>query len=285
MKDSEKTREQLLKELAGLRQRVAKLEDSQTKNQRSLDAWRDLWAQYEAMIEAFDGFLYICSENYEVEFMNQRFIERTGYYPLGQKCYQALHNLDHICPWCVNDRVFRGETVRWEVLSPKDNRWYYVVNTPIKHPDGSISKMAMIQDITAPKEMEKALKEAEAKYHGIFEHAVEGIFQSTPSGRLLSVNPALARMHGYDSPEEMIAGIMDLGHQVFVNPREREDFKRQVAEAGVVRGRKYQVYRKDGSKFWILVNARAVRDENGAISYYEGFIQEITERQKTEKNR
>ena len=201
MKDEDRDRADLMKELAALRQQVAALETAESRSHRSSEAWRDLWAQYEAIIEAFDGFIYICSQNYEVEFMNQRFIERTGSYPLGQKCYRALHDRDEVCPWCLNDRVFRGETVRWEVQSPKDHRWYYVVNTPIQHPDGTMSKMAMIQDVTAHKLTEQALQEAEAKYRAIFENAVIGIFQSTPEGRLLSVNPALARMHGYDSPE------------------------------------------------------------------------------------
>ena len=151
MPDKDKTKEQLLKELAAARQRIKELEASEVRTQRLATAWRDLWAQYEAMIEAFDGLIYICSQNYDVEFMNQRFIERTGYYPLGQKCYQALHDRDSICPWCVNDRVFRGEKVVWEVLSTKDDRWYRVVNTPIRHPDGTISKMAMIQGITESK--------------------------------------------------------------------------------------------------------------------------------------
>jgi len=279
MNDEDRDKADLIEELAALRQKVAALEKAESRSHRSSEAWRDLWAQYEAMIEGFDGHIYICSQNFDVEFMNQRFIERTGYYPLGQKCYRALHDRDEVCPWCVNDRVFLGETVRWEVQSPKDQRWYYVVNTPIRHPDGTMSKMAMIQDVTAHKLTEQALKEAEAKYRGIYENAVIGIFQITPSGRLLSVNPALARLYGYDSPQEMITGIMDLGHQVFVDPQQRDDFKRQVAEAGVIRGQEYQVYRQDGSKFWIAVDARAVWDETGAISYYEGFIQDITERQ------
>jgi PAS domain S-box-containing protein len=170
--------------------------------------------------------------------------------------------------------------VRWEVQSPKDHRWYYVVNTPIRHPDGTMSKMAMIQDVTTHKLTEQALKEAEAKYRGIYENAVIGIFQITPDGRLLSVNPALARMYGYNSPQEMITGIMDLAHPVFVDPEQRDDFKRRIAEAGVIRGQEYQVYRQDGSKFWIAVDARAVRDETGATSCYEGFIQDITERKE-----
>ena len=278
MRDEDRDKADLIKELAALRHQVAALEQAESRSHRSSEAWRDLWAQYEAIIEAFDGYIYICSQNFEVEFMNQRFIERTGSYPLGQKCYLVLHDRDEVCPWCVNDRVFRGETVRWEVLSPKDHRWYYVVNTPIRHPDGTMSKMAMIQDVTAHKLTELALQETEAKYRGIYENAVIGIFQLTPSGHLLSVNPALARMYGYDSPQAMITGIMDLGHPVFVDPQQRDEFKRLVAEAGGIRGQEYQVYRQDGSKFWIAVDARAVRDETGAISYYEGFIQDITER-------
>jgi PAS domain-containing protein len=159
MKAVERPVEQLQEEIRALRQKIAALEEENIRSRRAVEAWRDLWAQYEAMIEAFDGLIYICSESYEVEFMNQRFIERTGHYPLGQKCYQALHGRDDICPWCVNDRVFRGEKVTWEVLSPKDQRWYRVANTPIRHPDGSMSKMALIQDITELKQAQEKLEE------------------------------------------------------------------------------------------------------------------------------
>jgi PAS domain S-box-containing protein len=283
MQDENRDKAELIAEIAALRQRVTALEAEESRNHRLTEAWRDLWAQYEAVIEAFDGLIYICSQNYEVEFMNQRFIERQGNYPIGQKCYAALHGRDQVCPWCVNDRVFRGETVRWEVESPKDHRWYYIVNTPIQHPDGSMSKMAMIHDVTKQKLMERALQESEARYRGIFENAVVGIFQSTPAGRLLSVNPALAQIYGYDSPEDMIVAVKDLGHQVFVDPKQREEMKRELTETGVIRGRKYQMYRKDGSTPWVSVDARAVRDKTGAISYYEGFVQEITERKHVKR--
>ncbi len=280
MKDEELDMGELIDELAALRQKVADLGKEESRLHRLSEAWRDLWAQYEAILEAFDGLIYICSQKYEVEFMNQRFIERTGYYPLGQKCHKALHGLENVCPWCVNERVFRGEKVTWEILSPSDNRWYHVINTLVRHSDGTMSKLAVIHDITERKAAEKALQEAEAKYRGIFENAVEGIFQSTPGGRLLSVNPALAKMYGYDSPEDMLTSIMDLGHQVFVDPEQRNEFKREMEKSGVIRGGQYQLYRKDGSTFWISVDARSVRDEKGAISYYEGFIQDITDRKQ-----
>jgi len=278
MPDDTKTRKALLEELAGMDQKIVDLAKTVTKYQRSAEAWRDLWAQFAAIIEAFDGFIYICSQDYEVEFMNQRFIERTGYYPLGQKCYKALHDLEGVCPWCVNDRVFKGETVRWEVRSPKDDRWYYVVNTPIKHPDGAMSKMAMIQDITERKEMGQALKQAEEKYRGIFENAVEGIYQSSADGRFLSVNPAMAQIFGYGSPGEMLAAVADISRQLYADPRRRDDFSQTLEEAGVIKGFEAQMYRQDGRRIWVAVNARAVRDEAGELLYYEGFVQDITDR-------
>lgn len=131
--------------------------------ERAERALREREAHYRAMVEAFDGLIYICSRDYRVEFMNRHFIERTGRDATGELCYKALHDLDEVCPWCVNDRVFRGETVRWEVMSPKDHRWYYIVNTPIYHENGTLSKQSLLLDITDRKLMEEAVKEASEK--------------------------------------------------------------------------------------------------------------------------
>ena len=126
-----------------------------SRQNRAEKALREREAHYRAMVEAFDGLIYICSRDYRVEFMNRHFIERTGRDARGELCYKALHNLDAVCPWCVNDRVFKGETVRWELQSPKDHRWYYIVNTPIYHEDGTLSKQSLLFDITDRKRMEE----------------------------------------------------------------------------------------------------------------------------------
>jgi two-component system cell cycle sensor histidine kinase/response regulator CckA len=116
---------------------------------------RESTEKYQAIVEAFDGLIYICSDDYRIEFMNEKLINRTGKNALGEFCYKALHDRDSVCPWCVNKQVFAGETVHWELQSPKDGRWYYVVNTPIHNADGSISKQSMIMDITERKVAEE----------------------------------------------------------------------------------------------------------------------------------
>jgi diguanylate cyclase (GGDEF)-like protein/PAS domain S-box-containing protein len=141
----------------------------------------------------------------------------------------------------------------------------------------------MFEDITGRKKTEVALSQAEEKYRRIFEEAVIGIYQTTPDGRVLSANPALARLFGYDFPEELMAGRTDVAGQGYVDPGARELFKRLVEEKGSVRDLEHQAYRKDGSKMWLLGNARVVRDASGATLYYEGTVADITDRKAAEE--
>ena len=143
--------------------------------------------------------------------------------------------------------------------------------------------LAITNDITERKQAAAALRTAEAKYRTIFEEAVVGIFQSTPDGRYLNVNPELARLYGYDSPAELMNSRTDITHQSYVNPSEFELFKRRVEEKGSVHDFECQVYRKDGSKMWLLENARAVHNSRGALQYYEGMVQDITQRKVLEE--
>ena len=139
------------------------------------------------------------------------------------------------------------------------------------------------RDITERKRGEEALRQAEESYRSIFENAVEGIFQSTPEGRYISANPAQARMLGYESPEELITSITDIGQQVFVESERRQEFNRLLEEHGVVKGFEFQANRKDGSRIWISSNVRAIRDATGTVIHYEGTAEDITERKQVEE--
>jgi PAS domain S-box-containing protein len=133
------------------------------------------------------------------------------------------------------------------------------------------------------KQAEEKLRQAEVKYRSIFENAVEGIFQTTRDGRYLTANPALANIYGYKSPEELLVSVTDIEHQVYVEPDRRAEFIRLMEEHGEVSKFEFQVYRKDGSVIWISESARAVRDESGAVRYYEGTVEDISERKRAEE--
>ncbi len=129
------------------------------------------------------------------------------------------------------------------------------------------------------------IRGAEEKYRSIFENAIEGIFQSLPEGRYLSVNPALANLFGYDSPEQLLADVTDIGQQHYVNPQERARFRDVLDEHGSVEGFEAELHRRDGSRIWVSLNAHTVRDQEGEVLCYEGTVENITERKQMEKER
>ena len=127
------------------------------------------------------------------------------------------------------------------------------------------------------------VRQAEIKYRSIFENAVEGIFQSTPDGRFLSANPAMARMLGYDSPEELISSTKEMANQFYVQHERRSEFSRLMKEKGFVAAFEFQAYDKNGNVIWISENSRAVKDNRGKVLCYEGLCEDITERKQAEK--
>lgn len=133
------------------------------------------------------------------------------------------------------------------------------------------------------KQKEEPAQDDTATYQHFFDHAVEGIFRTTPDGTYLQANPALAHIYGYDSPEELKNSITNIAQQLYVQPRERETFTRLLEQHDSVSGFESQVYRKDGSLIWISENAWAVRDENGNLLFYEGSVSDITARKQREE--
>jgi PAS domain S-box-containing protein len=132
-------------------------------------------------------------------------------------------------------------------------------------------------------ESRRALLKAEERYRGIFENSVAGIFQTSPEGTYVDVNPALTRIYGYASREEMMSKISDIARLLYVDPNRRTEFVRLMKEKGVVQDFEAQIYRKDGSVIWISEHARAVKDAQGNILFYEGMVEDITARKEAEE--
>lgn len=131
--------------------------------------------------------------------------------------------------------------------------------------------------------MDRALVAAEERYHSLFDHLVEGIFQTTPDGRYLLANSALARMYGYETPDELIHNLVDIGRKLYVQEGRRDEFIRLMQEHDTLTSFESQAYRKDGSIIWISENCRAIRDNRGQLLYYEGTVEDITQRQLAEE--
>jgi PAS domain S-box-containing protein len=138
-------------------------------------------------------------------------------------------------------------------------------------------------DIAERMRAEAALRQAEERYRSIFENATEGIFQATPGGRFLAVNPALARMLGYASAEQMLSEITDIERQIYVEPGRRYEMLRLADERGIVHGFECAVRCRDGTSIWVSMSTRAVRDGAGNILYYEGISEDISDRRRAQE--
>ncbi|MDI6753468.1 MAG: PAS domain S-box protein [Thermodesulfobacteriota bacterium] len=153
-----------------------------------------------------------------------------------------------------------------------------ISNRRLMEGEQTIGVTGMLSDITERKWAEVLLKRAEEKYRSIFENALEGIFQSTLDGHFIVANPACARILGYASAEELITQNVDIERRYFVDPERYREFQQQLKEKGIVQKFEAEVYRRDGSKIWISLNAVAIRDQNAALQFIEGTIEDITER-------
>lgn len=150
---------------------------------------------------------------------------------------------------------------------------------------GSEAFCVVVHDLTESRQEEEARRIAQADYHALFEHAAEGIFQTSPQGTYLRANPALAHIYGYDSAEQLLSELTDIGGQLYVETGQRAEFQRLMSERGQVSGFEARVYRKDGTIAWISESARPVYDAAGGLLRYEGFVEDITERKQREAQR
>jgi PAS domain S-box-containing protein len=147
---------------------------------------------------------------------------------------------------------------------------------------GTLAQAFNVMTRRLSKTMEE-LRESEEKYRGIFEQAVEGLFQTSLKGNFLSANPAMARIAGYDSPDELISSISDLRQQLYVNPEDRDAIVASILQQGEVIGKEVQFCRKDKRKIWVSISAHLVLDEAGMPHCIEGYLIDITEQRLAEE--
>lgn len=243
------------------------------------------------LLANIDGIVYRCRDDaqHTLEFASQGCLTVTGY-----DVAELLHNnaiafasLQH-----PDDQLWVAEAMR---LALKERRafdleyrlvhasggvrWVWDRGMGVYDAQGNVLAMeGLVHDVTSRKEAEQALREAERRYRGLFDHALEGIFRTTLDGRYLGANPALANIYGFDSPDELIANLQNIGSQLYVDPERRQEFMRIITSRGTVAGFESQVYRKNGEVIWISENARLIVEDDGLPQGYEGTVEDITDR-------
>ena len=278
MKNEERTNEQLKKELDEAHQHIDELEKSEIQQ------------RYRIIVDTADEGIWVFDEEYLSTFVNNRMVNLLGYeYDeiMGRSLSFFLFEEDLPDFQEKASRRRQGIAERYERrIRRKDSTilWAHVSATPIMDKEGLFQgSFAMFTDITERKEAEKALLESEKKYRSIFENAVEGMFQSTPDGQLITANPAMARIFGYATPEEMITQVHNIGLQLYSNEKDRRTFQQLLKEHGIAGGFEAPFYRQDGTVLWGTLNVRAVKDSDDNVFYYEGTLEDITPRKEAEE--
>jgi PAS domain S-box-containing protein len=268
-----------------------------TEHKQTEDDLRASEERYKKLVESVTDYIYTVKiENWHPVSTSHGpgCITVTGYTSLELEAdpmlwYRMVHDEDRQNVIDHAAKIFSEENIKplEHRIIHKSGSIRWIRNTPVRRYEGGrlTAYDGLISDITDRKRVEEALRRSEEKYRDIFERSVEGIFQSTFEGRFVSVNPAFASMYGYESPEEMLTTVTDIEEQIYVNPEERHHFTATLEQYGTIVGFKHQAYRKDGSKIWILINARIVRDPDKNILYYEGSTLDITEQEQAEEEK
>ena len=267
-------------------QKIKKLEKQVAQSRRSLEELRHEKLFSEKVLDSLPGIFYLYNEQGDIIRWNKNHETLTGYSAEELPKRSMLEWFSGEDRRLVAKKVGailknggRDDTEAKLVIKNGRKIPYYFTGVQMTVA-GKKYMLGVGIDLTQQKKIEENLRKSEEKYRAIFENAVEGIFQTTPDGRFVSANPAMASLLGYESAEEMISKVTDIGKQLYVSEDIRIEFINLMRSRKVVSGFEIQFYRKDGSKIWASLYARPVTDEKGDLVMIEGIFSDITERKE-----
>jgi PAS domain S-box-containing protein len=232
---------------------------------------------FEAMV---DG-IYIINERFTVDYMNEVMAKDFGQ-GIGKKCYRNIYERGNACPWCRAKDVFEGNTIRWEHYVQKLDKTYDIIEFPLRHYDGSISKVSIYRDITQRKKSEEKIRASEEDYKRLFENVGCGVYISSKEGKFLDANKALLDMLGYESKEEFLK--IDIAKDLYTRPEDRRKFQDRIERDGYVIDYEIDFKRKDGRHISVLHTGQVRYDHEGNIIGYEGINVDQSQRKQYEKD-
>ena len=273
------------------REHASSVASAEESHRRIEAALRRTEAFYQALVESLPQNILRKDLNGRFTFVNKRFaatlkkpveeiIGRTDF-DLFPKELAAQYQADDRRV-LANGEPF--ETTEAHVTPDGETHWVHVIKTPILDSAGQpVGLQGIFWDVTREKRTAEKLAEAESNYRSIVENAGEGIFQTTPDGQYIRANQALARIYGFDSPQELIRSRRNIGRELYLQAGRRQEFVEALQRSDRLDGFESQIFRRDGSIIWISENARAVRDARGRVVCYEGTVEDVTARKRAEE--
>ena len=290
IRDKAKTKKQLLDEIAELRQRNAERETTDRK--RTEAAPRESEEKFRSAFDKAAVPAVIVGPDMNILFPNAAFCDMMGYTEAelsGKSVYGITHPDDVPGNMAITGPLLRGEKDSCSMEKRyirKDGRvvWGIMNTSSVWDEKGTLLYFVThVQDITERKRTEERLRESEKKYRRAFVEAGLGIFHSTFDGRFIDLNPALAQMLGYESPEDVMESIKNISQQVYVDPPLRDFILEQIPEEGKTITIENRYYRKSGEEWLARFHIRQVSDDTGKPLYLEGFVEDITDRKRMEQ--
>ncbi len=276
---------------AALEGKNKELEEEVFKRARLNKALRKSERENRAIVDAVSDIIFETDTTGKFLFLNSTWQKITGFDPeqsRGLDLIKMLHPEDQE----KNKRDFqllvRGKKNAYRTftrLRTSDGTFRAVelaVSMIRQDESKNLRVVGTFTDVEERRRAERALSEAEKKYRTIVENAAGGIFQLTPEGLYLSANPALARILGYDSAESLLREVKNANEEVYLNQRERQRFLKELNARSLINNYEVQVQTRSGQKIWANENIRVVRDESGNVLYYEGSLEDITQRKESE---
>ncbi len=286
MQQNEKTKDELLDELRRLNEQASTLEVCELEREEAQVELKRSEDDVHALLNATTDIAFLMDKDGVILAANEsaaRAYHTTIQNLIGTAVYDLIpSSLAQFARTKADEAIQSGAPVRFvaEWKGRFLDHSLYIVSDE----NGEVTRIAVyVRDVTRRRQMEAKLEQAEEKYRNIYENATEGIFQASLDGRFISANPSLARIHGYDSPEDLVESITDIGAQLYVDPADRDDLLDLLRMQGAVQNYEVKMRRRDGSIHWVSVNSRVARDPKLGLIYHEGTMRDVTKRKEAEQ--
>lgn len=271
-----------------LKQREDRLIKSLNERRQSAIALRESEERFRALVQNMEDFVVIMKPDGTVTYENPIVTRKFGYSMVGKNVFEIIHPDDIRNAIEGLDRVKLNMNLHipsYFRARRHDDSWLYLesLSTNLVSNKYINGILVFCRDVTERKKAEEALRVSEENFRNIFNNAIEGIYQTTPEGSFINVNPAYAKTFGYPSPEDIMHEVTDLKRQLYANPTDREKLISMFEDQDNVEGFEAEGICRDGARRWISINASAIRCPAGNLKYITGTIIDITERKLAER--